>query len=439
MKKILSITIIIIGVVWKIGYAQDDLPQRLARYMQAQADTNGFSGTVLVSRYDTVLLQQAYGLANREWHMPCTIDTRYSLASVSKQFTAAAILILAQQRRLSTEDRLSKFFPGFPSGDQITVQHLLTHMSGLPMDFDTLYLNRADLTPKMVMDYLARPKLLFAPGTGTAYSNTGYYLLARIIEKVSGQSYGAFLKAAIFDKLKMTHSGVISNDSIIPKLADRYVRTDKGFARNPYINWAFNIGHDGIYSTVGDLAKWDRALYDTVLLSQEIKQKMFTSYNDEHFGYGFVIDPFYNQSHQLIAHDGGFFGAMTSVNRFTKDRLFITVLSNNQSSSYLIAYALAAICFGKSVDLPYHHHAVTGNSALYPKFAGKYGNIEIIISQGKLYYNSTDLPLVPESDRKFYRSDDPERTVEFIKDGAGHYRSLWLSKAGVKELIQRVP
>ncbi|WP_228422182.1 serine hydrolase domain-containing protein [Chryseobacterium aurantiacum] len=423
----------------KISVAENrvKLSEKLSNYMHAQAGINGFSGTVLIVKKDTLLLREAYGYANYEWNIKSTVNTKYSLASVSKQFTAVAILQLAERKLLSVDDTLNTYFPGFPKGDQITLHMMLSHMSGLSMDFDELYLNQVSLTQDYVLNSIAQKELLFTPGKQTAYSNIGYYLLARIIEKVSGKSYSMYLKENIFNLLKMHETGVMTNDEVIPNMADRYTRTGKNYNRNPYINWIFNIGHDGIYSTVDDLLKWDRALYGTSILSDTMKRLMFTSYNEQNFGYGFLINPFYNQGHQLIAHDGGFFGAMTSLNRYTDDDLLVIVLSNNQSPAYLLAYGLAAICFGKDVELPYHHQKVKNNRSFYKLFTGNYEGIKILENNGKLYYNDFDIELFPESDNKFFRSDDDNRTVEFIKDAKGKYSGIKLIKAGVMEIRKK--
>lgn len=413
------------------------LSDKLSQYMKAQTDVNGFSGTVLIARKDSVLLREAYGYANYEWKIKTTTNAKYSLASVSKQFTALAILQLAEHNLLSVDDQLNKYFPGFPKGDQITLHMLLSHMSGLQMDFDELYLNQVALTQDQVLKHIIQKEFLFTPGKQTAYSNIGYYLLARIIEKVSGKSYSEYLKENIFTPLKMNETGVMTNDELVANMADRYTKNGENYTKNPYINWSFNIGHDGIYSTVNDLLKWDKALYGTAILSEKMKQLMFTSYNDQNFGYGFLVNPFYNQGHTLIAHDGGFFGAMTSFNRYVDDGLSITVLSNNQSPSYMIAYGLAAICFGKEVELPYHHKIFKNNISLYKSFTGNYGDIKIFENNGKLYYNDMDIELFPESDNKFFRSDDDNRTVEFIKDANGKYSAIKISKAGVVELRKK--
>lgn len=410
----------------------------LENYMDAQASINNFSGTVLVTKNDAILLKKAYGLADYEWKTTNTIDTKFSLASVSKQFTAVAIMQLIEKGKMSLNDKLVKYYPDFPKGDQITVKIMLTHNAGFQMDYDELYLAKTSLNKDSVANYIMQKPLLFKPETNTLYSNIGYYLLARIIEKVSNQSYATYLKTNLFDKAKMYNTGVSTNDSIVLKSAKTYYKKDNKLIKNPYINWNFNIGHDGIYSTVEDLYLWNKALFDsTILLNEASKKKVFTSYNDQDFGFGLIINPFYNQNHTLIAHDGGFYGAMTSFNKYTDDDIFITVLSNNQSPSYLIAYALAAIVFDKPVELPYKHQLVNVDPVIYNEYAGKYENITILKKNEKLYYDNYEYELLPESDVKFFRSDNNDRTVEFIKNKKGKITQIIIRKAGVPEVKKK--
>lgn len=415
--------------------AQEKTSAKLATYIQAQADVNNFSGTVLVTKNGAILLKKAYGLADYEWKIKNTIDTKFQLASVTKQFTAAAILELVDSGRLSLNDKLSKFFPDYPKADSISIHMLLSHTSGLAMGFKEIALSSISSDSA----YAAIKKIPFecSPGTKSAYSNIGYYLLAKIIEKVSGEHYASFLKKNIFDKAGMSNTGVSNNDSIVTKKAKVYYHNAEGFIHNPHINWEINLGHDGIYSTVEDLAIWDKALYGTTILSAAMKEKMFTPYSAENWGYGFIINPFYNHGHYLIAHDGGFFGTMTSFNRFTEDKLFVTVLSNNGSPAHIIGYGLSAIALGKEVELPYKHYPTKIDTTLYDNYAGEYGKIHILKITGKLYYNDADTELIPESKTKFFRADDNDRTIEFVRDKPGIYNSLILTKGGVKEVFPR--
>lgn len=430
MKQLIFLFSILLALP---GYSQSDIPSRLAAYLQAQTDVNGFSGAVLVANKDTILLQQAYGLANYDWKIRNTPDTKFGLASVSKQFTAVAILQLVESGKLSLDSRLNTFFSGFPKGDTVTIHMLLAHTSGLDADFDELYLKSTQLSNDSVLAAIEKKPYLFSPGTACSYSNIGYFLLARIIEQVSGEKYADYLQKHLFSVADMRNSGVTTNDAIIPQKASFYCRTAQGYVNNPYINWEVNIGHDGIYSTVEDLYRWNKALFQgRKLISEASKTKMFTPYNDQHFGYGLIINPPYNQGHQLIAHDGGFFGVMSSFNWFSQDHLFVVVLSNNQSPSYLIAPALAAIVFGKPVTLPYHHVQVPANTQLYDDYVGKYENINILKINGKLCYNDEEIQLLPESDKKFFRADNPDRTIEFLSDKKGRVHSLLLTNAGLQ-------
>lgn len=429
------IQILLLIIFPALLFGQKKIETNLAKYMQAQVEVNNFSGTVLVTKNGSVLLKKAYGLADYEWDIKNTVATKFQLASVTKQFTAAAILLLVEKEKLSLKDHLSKFFPDYPKADSVSIHMLLSHTSGLDLGFKEIA--TSTISSDAAYSEIKKIPYVFSPGTKSAYSNIGYYLLGKIIEKVSGEKYAVFLRKNIFEKVGMKNTGVSNNDSIVSKKAKIYYRTEKGFVHNPYINWEINLGHDGVYSTVEDLALWDKALYGTTILSTEMKQLMFTPYNSENWGYGFIINPFYNHGHQLIAHDGGFFGTMTSFNRFTDDKIFVTVLSNNESFSYIISYGLSAIALQKEVELPYKHYQTKIDTTLYHQYVGKYGEIEILINNNKLYYNNAEMELLPESTTKFFRADNNDRTIEFIKDKSGVYNSIHLTKGGVKEVAIR--
>lgn len=416
-------------------FGQKNVAANLAKYMQAQVEVNHFSGAVLVTKDGRVLLKKAYGWADYEWNIKNTIDTKFQLASVTKQFTAAAILLLVEKGKLSLDDNLSKFFPDYPKADSVTVHMLLSHTSGLAMGFKEIALSSMD--KESAYAEIKKIPYEFSPGTKSGYSNIGYYLLAKIIEKVSGEKYAVFLKKNIFEKAGMKNTGVSNNESVVEKKAKAYCQTENGLIHNPYINWEINVGHDGVYSTVEDLALWDNALYGTSVLSDQMKKRMFKPYGTENWGYGFIINPFYNHGHQLIAHDGGFFGTMTSFNRFTDDKLFVTVLSNNESFSHIISYGLAAIALGKEVELPYKHLRVEIDPGLYDQYVGQYDTIDILKMDGKLYFNNIEMELIPESKTKFFRADNHDRTIEFIPDSTGLYKSIILTKGGVKEVVKR--
>ena len=407
----------------------------LVQYMDAEAAINDFAGTVIVTRNDSILLKKAYGLADYEWEVKNTIDTKFSLASVSKQFTAVAILQLAETGRLHLDDKLVAYYPTFPKGDQISIKMLLSHNSGIGNGPHEVFNSNASISSDSLVQLIMKEPLLFEPGTGTSYSNTAYYLLATLIEKTSGLSYANYLQKHLFDTASMNHSGVSSNDSIFHKMAKSYYTKEGTLIKNPYGNTNFNIGMDGVYATVEDLYVWNKELFDnTNLLSEASKEKMFTSYNKESFGYGVLVNPFYNHGHNLIGHDGGYYGVQTSFNKFPDEQLFVTVLSNNGSPSYLIAHALSAVALGIPVEFPYKHIPVAINSEVFSQYVGEYDGVKIHQKENKLWYSDYDIELIPESETKFFRSDNSNRTIEFIKNKEGKVHQIEIITHGVKKV-----
>jgi CubicO group peptidase (beta-lactamase class C family) len=417
-------------------FCQRALTNKLEEYFDAQVRVNHFSGTVLVVRNDTVLLKKAAGKADHEWGIPNAPDTKFSLASVSKHITAIAIMQLAEQGKLRVTDKLSAFFPDFPKADSITLHMLLTHTSGLALDFDELYVFQGNITPDSAYAYLKTRPLLFSPGKGLSYSNIGYYLLGRIIEKASGQPMEAYLAQHVFGPAGMHHSGVNSIEDIIPRKARVYHRYQGKLRR----------GHDGIYSTVEDLYRLDQALNGNKLLSEASKQLMNTPYNKDRsqdgffqrYGYGIMINPYFNLGHELLTHSGGFGGSVSSYNRYVKDKVFIAALSNTGSEAHTLSYSLAAIVFGMPVSLPYQPVAKSVPLAVYERYAGRYGKVEIVLKEGKLFNKTAEAELVPESETKFFYAHNPNRTVEFVtgkkKKRPGR---LILTKGGVQEVYDR--
>ncbi|TGD83058.1 serine hydrolase [Hymenobacter wooponensis] len=434
-------------LIWLLGassgLAQQGVQQRLAAYMQGQHDINHFAGVVLVTRHDSVLLHQAYGLADYEWAVPNTPDTKFALASITKSFTAVAMLQLAERGQLQLTDKLDKFFPRFPNGHAITLHQLLTHTSGLALDFESQYLDHTAVSRDSALAFIQRLPVQFPPGTRVGYSNVGYYLLGQIIEKASGITYGEYLQRNILDVAGMTSTGLNSNTTLVPRLARLYYREGGAFVKNPYINWDLNLGHDGLYSTAGDLAKLTQALQGTALLSESSKALMVTQHNKQfpgngfidRYGYGVFVNPYYNQGHYLLTHSGGFFGAMTTWDRYPNDGILVIVLSNNEAESHWISYGLAAILFGKPVEVPYSHQPITLAPASVLPYAGQYGAVTILHANGQLYLQDMKTPLVAESPRKFFRQDNPDRTVEFLTTSKGRVYALVLTKGGVKETM----
>ena len=445
--------IVLLLLIPILSFSQINSVDKIEKYMDAQHNVNKFAGTILVVKNDTVLLKKAYGYADLEWNVKNTVDTKFVLASISKHFTAIAIMQLVERKQLSLNDKLNKFFPDYPQGEKVTVHMLLTHTAGLALDFQELYMDSTIITKDEAIANIKNKPYVFDPGTNCKYSNVGYFLLSQIIEKVSNQSYETFLKENIFNKAEMLNSGVCNNDSIISKKAKVYYRNGNSYAHNPYINWNVNIGLDGIYSTIDDLYKLERAFKGETLLSNLSKSMMTTQYNKiypdkgffDSYGYGIFINPYYNHNHYLLTHSGGFYGTMTTYDSYPKDNIFIAILSNNESESHIISYSLAGIIFGKEVELPYHHKKVSVNGFDLNKFIGKYENIlgkneniNIISKDGKLYLNSIENELIAESTTKFFSKINNDRTIEFILNKKGKTKKLYYTKGGIKELKNKI-
>jgi CubicO group peptidase (beta-lactamase class C family) len=322
---------------------------------------------------------------------------------------------------------------------------MLTHTAGLALDFEELYVDNTVVTKDSALAFIKQQPAMFEPGARVGYSNVGYYLLGKIIERVSGLSFGTYLQRNILDVAGMADTGLNSNTALVPRLARLYCREGDTLVKNPTINWNLDVGHDGLYSTAGDLAKFAQALQGTKLLSEASKALMVTQHNKRYsgigfwdrYGYGVFVDPYYNHGHHLLTHSGGYFGAMTTLDRYPKDGILVTVLSNNQGDSAWMAYGLAGILFGKAVELPYVHRPLPGAPAAPLAYAGCYGETSILRVNGQLYLQNLETPLVAESANRFFTQNNPDQTVEFSLTKAGRVSAIGFTKGGVKDIFTK--
>jgi CubicO group peptidase (beta-lactamase class C family) len=251
--------------------ASDPSAAKIEARVRQYAEADLFSGVVLVARGDAIVYQGAFGLADRGFGVPNTPATRFHIASVSKPITAAAILLLADRGRLALETPVAEIFPGFPHGERITVEEVLTHYSGLADtsgDPDYAEWSRFPQTPASLVERLAKKPLQDEPGRAYHYSNSNYHLLARIVEVASGRSYGEFLEENVFRPLAMTGSAHPERDeTIVPVLASGYMPLGaEGFAKPPLLDWTSKTGNGSLYATAADLLKFHRALQHGGLL-----------------------------------------------------------------------------------------------------------------------------------------------------------------------------
>ena len=450
-----------------------DLGERLDTYMRAKTEFDNFSGAVLVAVNDSIVLQKGYGIADREWDNANTSDTKFRIGSNTKQFTAACILQLAEQGKLSLDDTLGKYFPGFEYGDTVTVHMLLTHSSGLQ---DYFSFPQFDLRPVTVssdsMVHLLRSKLYdFLPGCDIHYSNSGYYLLGLIVEKVSGQTLEAYMSAHLLQPAGMANTGVDRFDTLLVKRARGYrdaaAQPMNAFDHN--YTWGLMFAVGSMYSTVEDLYKWERALAGEKILSAASKEKMFFAHGAviaqgkakvdpgnimherlepiwDRLGYGTFVDTF--MTHPRHFTRGWVAGFKSTIYHFPYHHATVVVLQNNEESPDRIAEPLAAMVFGAEVVPPYKREPVIVEPAILEQYAGRWTtviaeepwNFEITIHDGKIFRRIDDSPemeVIPESETKFYYSDRQDKVFEFLPGANGNATEGWFIMNGLKYRLNK--
>ncbi|HET7620853.1 MAG TPA: serine hydrolase domain-containing protein [Gemmatimonadaceae bacterium] len=315
---------------------------------------DGPGASVVVIQNGKVAYMHSYGLANVEERTPAAPATDFRLASLTKQFTATAIMLLVQDGKLRYDDKVIDLLPGFPAyGRDITVRHLLTHTSGLWAyeDFvpDTATVQVKD---RDVLALIGRAdSTYFPPGSAFRYSNTGYALLALIVEQVSGQRFASFLHDRIFAPLGMTGSVAFENGiSTIPNRAYGYSRRGDGFVRTDQSSTSAVLGDGGIYTSVVDLVKWDHALESHALVSAEARKLSWTPYvltngDATNYGFGWFVDQ--DRGRTRLTHNGETRGFTNAIIRYPDQRLSVIVLTNLTSSApWEAAQAIADLWLG---------------------------------------------------------------------------------------------
>lgn len=401
---------------------------KINEYLDGYMKVWPFSGVVAVAKDGEVIFCKSYGRANVEHNIPNTTKTVYKIASITKQFTCAGIMLLKQRGLLSLEDSITKFFPDYPDFDErITVHHLMSHTSGLFNDFAALgkyaIIQKFLLTHKEVMDMFYKRPAEFEPGQSWSYCYFGYYLLGLIIEKVSGMSYIDFLKKNIFEPLGMKNTGVDDYFKIIPNKVSGYYATENRLVLGD-VDTVSVFSAGAIYSTIEDLLIWDKALYDNKILSEESKAQMFTSFKED-YGYGWIVDKYLGR--KRVHHMGGGNGFNHEFHRYLDSRTTIIVLSNyGFSNSLKIADDLARVVFKDEIPRVLRPETFNMDFKIFDEYAGIYEEdwfkLEVKRDGEKLFIVENDkcvMPVYPLSETKFHHTwIDME--FEFEKDEAGN-------------------
>jgi CubicO group peptidase (beta-lactamase class C family) len=321
----------------------------LEEYMDTQVRAGRFSGAVLVARGGKVLVAKPYGLANIELNVRNDLGSKFRLGAITQQFTAMAILELQEAGRLSIEDSACKYIPNCPNDwREIKVVNLLTHTSGISNFTELPNSETTNMMPTTVPELLAHletKSLEFRPGERFEYSNSGYQLLGAIVENVSGETYAKYLSAHIFEPLQMRDTGYDSSTKIVQGRASGYKRDEakKALQNATYVDISTVFSAGGLYSTVEDLYRWDRALYGEKLVSQQLVEKMVTPHRD---GYGFgwkVLKEFQRRALMSVGRINGFSAA---IRRYPEDDTCVIVLGNWEDiDAEKISHDLGALSF----------------------------------------------------------------------------------------------
>jgi CubicO group peptidase (beta-lactamase class C family) len=348
MNKLLAgiaavLTLVIAGIAVKGQETSrsraDQTVQYMDRLAQYYASTGRFMGSVLVARGDEVFFSKAYGSADLARKIPNTLSTKFRIGSVTKQFTAAAILILEDQGKLKLEDPIGKHLPDAPATwDKVTLFHILTHTSGIPRGVGVV--NEPNAIPVATleehMDIVRYRPLLFEPGTKWSYSNSGYVLLGYVVEQISGQRYENFLQEHIFTPLGMNDSGCDWNTAGIDGHAAGYSPGPKGVVNAEFNHLSRVYGAGCLHSTVGDLLKWERGLFGGKVLSAGSLKKMTTPFK-QNYGLGLLIETvddlrisgtLMERRGKEIEHGGRIQGFNSALAYYPKDDLTVAILSN---------------------------------------------------------------------------------------------------------------
>ena len=444
--------------------AAQPTPKQLETVAAAYAKAGQFNGTVLVADHGKIVFSKGYGLANREWNQPNAADTKFRLGSLTKQFTAMLVMQLVEQGKLKLEGHITDYLPDYPkaTGDKITLHQLLTHTAGVPSYTSQASYATASLLPSSPTAFVATfsgMPLDFEPGTSWKYSNSGYFLLGAIIEKVAGKPYEQVLGEQILKPLGMQNSGFDLAENILPHRAAGYDRTPEGLYNTTYVDMSVPYAAGALYATVGDLYKWDQALYSTQLLSEAGKARMFKA-DRQHYAYGWLNLKLAvgTDSVGVLAHSGHVNGFGTYLLRVPKDRQLVIVL-DNEGGQHVQELSLDLLRV-------LHHQSTKGPQAPAPKpttaqgtpatpvavdaatlagYVGKYAlnpsfAIAITADKGHLYAQATGqqrFDLVATAANRF-ALQGVTAELEFVKNATGATEKLILHQGGTDQTGRKV-
>lgn len=425
-----------------------DAGSKIEALVNTYAKMQQFNGAVLVAKNGQLLINKGYGFRNVANKMPNTEQSIFQLGSITKQFTAAVILKLQEEKKLTVTDKVSKYFPAFPKGDSITIEQLVSHTSGI-----SNYTNDDNFMENEVTKHKSREEMMalfkdkpldFSPGTGWNYSNSGYSLLGYIIEKASGITYEAAVRKYIFTPLHMTHSGFDFTNLKDANKTTGYFSIDKTNATPaPIVDSTVSFSAGAIYSTVGDLYLWHQALIQNKVLSKTQQEKAYTPIKNN-YGYGWGIDSINGK--RRVGHGGGIHGFITNESRVPEDDIDIVLLSNASDRSLeKITTAIYAILYNQPYELPKERTVIQLHAATLQQYAGEYEiradlHVTITVKDNQLSAlptgQSEKLLFAEKEDFFFQKEDDIQ--VEFTRDNTKAVTAFVLHQGGREMTCRKI-
>jgi CubicO group peptidase (beta-lactamase class C family) len=364
MKKSIKLIAVCFLVLSAINVSAQDKAKQIEQLLNKYNEYGQFNGSALVSENGKIIFKKGFGQANMEWNIPNQPDTKFRLGSISKQFTAFLIVKLAEEGKLKLDVPITTYLPDYPkeNGDKITVHHLLTHTSGIPNYTSAPNFlkekSRNPATPEEFVKTFNKLPLDFKPGEKFSYSNSGYFLMGYIIEKITGKTYEQYLQETILTPLKMANTGFDHSEVILKNRAAGYEKHGKEFVNSSFIDMSIPYAAGSLYSTVEDLYLWDQALYTTKLLSEKSMESLFKSYisfGDESYGYGWFLseEKIGDKQYKIVEHGGGINGFNTIISRVPADKNLV-VLLNNTGGTILgeMNEAIRAILYNQTYSAP---------------------------------------------------------------------------------------
>lgn len=355
--------------------AAQNIDPKLDSLVDAYTNTYKFNGTALIARNGSILLHKGYGVRDAATGAKHDTNSIFQIGSVTKQFTTAIIQKLQEEKKLSVQDKLSKYFPKYPRGDSITIEQLMTHTSGIfsytsDRNFMNTEVSKSHSRQQMMALFENKP-LDFTPGTKWSYSNSAYSLLGYIIEDVTKKPWEQVVREYIFKPLQMTHSGFdFANLNNAQKSTGYFVLNDVDTVKSPIVDSTVAYAAGSIYSTTGDLYRWHQALQHYSILSKPLQEKAYTPVKNK-YGYGWGIDTV--EGKRVVAHSGGIHGFTSNFTRIPEEDVVVILLSNNASPVlYEMTNKIFNAFYNKPYDLPVAKKAVSLSDEKLKEYTGEY-------------------------------------------------------------------